>query len=72
MDLLRGDHPDLEGLIPVEERNRNKHYGVVGVYFVDDRSKDVVDTLRELQSNVRALIEEFKPAFKLPGDVVQD
>ena len=68
-NLMRSDHPELTGLVP-DARNGQEYYFVVGVYFKDTHD-DVVDTLKLLHSHVRALIEEFKPAFQTTAHVVK-
>jgi hypothetical protein len=58
-----GDHPDLDGLMPDEERKPDKFYVLAQVFF-KDTGEDAVDTLKFLHGEVRALVQEFKPMFK--------
>jgi hypothetical protein len=68
--MMRGDDPALPSVVPLEDRTPEKYHFVAGVFF-KDTDVDVIETLEVLQRQVRALIEEFKPAFKWTGDVFQ-
>ena len=58
LELLRGDHPELV----LSSNDPTKYYLAISVVFKD--GDDAVDTLKLLQREIRALIEEFKPAFQ--------
>jgi hypothetical protein len=67
---MRGDHPELPADVPRELRTAERFHFVAHIYF-KGTEVDVIETLKVLQRTVRALIEEFKPAFKWTGDVFQ-
>lgn len=68
--MMRGDHPELPPYIPASGRTVEKYHFIAGFYF-ERTEVDVIETLKVLQREVSALIEEFKPAFQRTGNVFQ-
>jgi hypothetical protein len=69
-EVVAGDHPDLASFLRPEDRTADKDHFVVGMFF-KNTDIDVIEMLQVLQREVRALVEEFKPAFKRTGDVIE-
>lgn len=65
--IVSGDDPLLDDVVFLrpEDRSADKQHFVVRV-VVKDTNTDVVDALKLLQREVRALIKEFEPALKWP------
>lgn len=62
--VVPGDDPEISELLPGVEPRSDLGHLVVQVFFADT-GDDVIDTLVDLQREVRALIAEFKPQFEI-------